>query len=67
MDLWKMGFALLIIGIAIPIGYILYQFMVAKIDWYWSLSVLFIVAGILILLASAIRDKVQSSEPEEKY
>lgn len=67
MDLWKIGFALLIIGIVIPIGYGLYEFVLAPIKWYWRLSALFIIAGVLTLLASAIWDKSQSSAPEEKY
>ncbi len=67
MDLWKIGFALLIVGVAIPVGYGLYSFVLSSIDWYWRLSVLFIIAGVLTLLASAILDKAKSSPPEEKY
>ncbi|KXA98036.1 hypothetical protein AKJ37_01645 [candidate division MSBL1 archaeon SCGC-AAA259I09] len=67
MNLWKIGFALLIVGIAIPIGYGLYQFVLTPIDWYWRISILFIIAGIITLLASAIQDKTQSTTPEEKY
>ncbi|KXA99477.1 hypothetical protein AKJ40_03025 [candidate division MSBL1 archaeon SCGC-AAA259M10] len=67
MDLWKIGFALLIIGIAIPIGYGLYQFVLTSIEWYWRISILFIIAGIVTLLASAVQDKLRSTPPEEKY
>ena len=67
MDLWKVGFSLLIIGIAIPIGYGLYQFVLTPIDWYWRVSLLFVIAGILVLLASAVQDQLKSTPPEEKY
>lgn len=67
MDLWKIGFFLLIMGIAIPIGYGLYKFVLTPIEWYWRISLLFILAGIATLLVSAIHDKLQSASPEEKY
>ena len=67
MDLWKFGFALLIIGIAIPIVYGISQFILYPAEWYWRLSIIFIVAGIVTLLASAIHDRLQSTSPEEKY
>lgn len=67
MSSWKIGFALLIIGIAIPLGYGLYQFALSSIDWYWSLSILLIIAGIITLLTSAIIDTIRSPKPEEKH
>ncbi|KXB05777.1 hypothetical protein AKJ49_00055 [candidate division MSBL1 archaeon SCGC-AAA382A03] len=67
MVLWKIGFALLIVGIAIPIGYGLYQFVLTNMAWYWRISILFVVAGVITLLASAIQDQLQSNPPEEKY
>lgn len=67
MDLWEIGFSLLVIGIAVPIGYGLYQFVLTPVDWYWRLSILFIIAGIITLIGSAVQDKLESSLPEEKY
>lgn len=67
MNQWKVGFALLIIGIAIPIGYGLYQFVLTPIEWYWRVSILLIIAGIITLLGSAVQDKFKSTTPEEKY
>jgi len=67
MDLWKLGFGLLIVGLAIPIGYSLYQFVLTPLEWYWRLSVLFIIAGVLILLVSAIIDRIGETKPEERY
>jgi len=67
MDLWKLGFGLLIVGLAIPIGYGLYQFVLTPLEWYWRLSVLFIIAGVLILLVSAIIDRIGETKPEERY
>ncbi len=69
MDLWKIGFALLIIGIAIPAGYGLYQFIITdwSIAWYWALSITFIIGGSIFLMIAAILDKLKSTTPEEKY
>lgn len=67
MDLWKIGFALLAIGIAIPSGYALYRMLSSSMEWYWILTVILIIGGILVLLAAAIRDAISEPIPEEKY
>lgn len=67
MDLWKIGFTLLIVGIAIPIGYSLYQFVLTPVEWYWRLTILFILAGLIVMLMAAIKDRASSTKPEEKY
>ncbi len=67
MDLWKIGFTLLIVGIAIPIGFALYQFVLTPVEWYWRLTILFILAGLIVMLMAAIKDRASSTKPEEKY
>lgn len=67
MDLWKIGFTLLIVGIAIPVGYALYQFVLTPLEWYWRLSFLFIIAGVFILLISATLERLKETKPEEQY
>jgi membrane protein implicated in regulation of membrane protease activity len=66
MKLWTVGFALLAVGIGIPVMYGLYEFVLASIPWYWRLSVLLIVVGFLVLLVSAIRDRIRQVTPEQK-
>lgn len=67
MNLWHVGFALLVIGVGIPIVYSLYKFVLVSISWYWRLSIICIILGCVVLLASAVRDRMQSPSPEEKY
>lgn len=66
MDLWNIGFGLLITGIAIPGICALYKFVLTPVDWYWRISLIFVMAGILVLLASAIKEKVQATPPERE-
>ena len=67
MDLWKLGFLLLIIGVGIPLMYGLYSFVLASVAWYWRVSVIFVVSGCIALLAAAVRERMESEIPEEKY
>jgi membrane protein implicated in regulation of membrane protease activity len=66
MNSWHVGFALLVLGVAIPVGYGLYEFVLTPVPWYWRLTILCILAGCLVLLASAIRDRLQMPTPKEK-
>lgn len=66
IDLWKIGFVILLIGIGIPLGIAIYEFALADLEWYWTLSVTLVVLGIIILTVSAIKDRLKSSKPEEK-
>lgn len=67
MDLWKAGFFLLIIGVGTPIVYGLYSFVLASIPWYWRLSIISIILGCVVLLTAAVRERLESETPEEKY
>lgn len=67
MDLWKLGFALLMVGIGIPIAYGLYSFVLASISWYWRLSIISIILGCVMLLIAPVKDRMDSETPEEKY
>ncbi|MFO8109606.1 MAG: hypothetical protein R6U17_03655 [Thermoplasmata archaeon] len=67
MDLWRIGFSLLIVGIAIPLGYGLYQFVLTPVAWYWRLTILFIAAGLMVMIVAAIKERASSSKPKEKY
>ena len=64
--MWQIGFALLALGVAIPVGYGIYEFVLTPLEWYWRLSVLSIAAGCIILLASAIRDRLNMPTPKRK-
>jgi len=67
LNLWKAGFILIILGIAIPIAYGIYKLALVGIPWYWSLSIFLILSGSIVLLASAIKDKISSEKSKEKY
>lgn len=67
MDLWKIGFSLVIMGIAIPVGYAIYQFALEPIGWYWALTIMLMIAGVAVLLIAAIMDRLKEVKPEEKY
>ncbi len=66
MNLWNIGFAFLAVGIAIPAVYALYKFVLSPIAWYWRLSIIFILVGLVFLTASAVKDRLEASPPEEK-
>ncbi len=67
MNLWHIGFALLVIGVGIPVVYSLYKFVLASIPWYGRLSIICVVVGCIVLLAAAAKDRMQAPSPEEKY
>ena len=67
MDLWNVGFAFLAAGVAVPIVYALYKFVLTSIPWYWRLSVILVLSGVVILAASAAKDRTEDSSTEEKY
>lgn len=67
MDLWKVGFALLMVGIGIPIVYGLYHFVLESIPWYWRLSAISVVGGCAVLVIAAFKERMESETPEEKY
>jgi hypothetical protein len=66
MKLWYLGFGLLSVGIIIPVMYGLYEFVLASVPWYLRLSVILILAGVLILMASAVRDRISQETPEQR-
>ncbi len=66
MNLWNIGFGFLILGVAIPIAYGLYEFVLASIPWYWRLSVVSFLAGLTLLIVSAISERARSEPPEQK-
>ena len=67
MKVWHVGLALLAAGIAIPVMYGLYEFVLASIPWYFRLSVLLVLAGVLVLMASAVRDRMNQETPERRF
>lgn len=66
MNFWIVGFALLAVGIGIPIAYALYEFVLASIPWYWRLSVICILAGVLVLMGAAVRERLSEETPQQK-
>jgi hypothetical protein len=66
MKLWHVGLALLAIGVAIPLFYGLYEFVLASIPWYLRLSALLVLAGCLVLLGSALRDRMGQEPPQRR-
>ena len=66
VDLWTIGFILLIIGIGIPVSYGIYEIILAEMEWYWSVSITLIAFGLIFLLISAVKERTESSKPEEK-
>jgi len=66
MKLWYLGFGLLMVGITIPVLYGLYEFVLASVPWYLRFSVILILLGVLILMASAVRDRINQETPEQR-
>jgi hypothetical protein len=66
MKVWHIGFVLLAAGVAIPVIYGLYEFVLVSVPWYFRLSVLLVLAGVVVLLASAIRDRMNEETPERR-
>lgn len=66
LNLWTLGFIFLIVGIGIPISYGIYEIMLSQMEWYWSVSITLIVFGIILLLVSAIKERMKESKPKEK-
>jgi len=66
VNLWTIGFALLALGIGIPIAYALYEFVLASIPWYWRLSAICILAGVILLMGAAVRERLSEETPQQR-
>ncbi len=67
MNLWNLGLVLLAIGFAIPVAFAAYEFVLTPLEWYWRLSIISLAAGLIILLTSAVLDRLKMRTPKRKF